>query len=188
MKNKTGLLLVDIGLIISLFTGFGFILTLIGLAMLSSENEPYKKSRNYAIGTLVISIIASILIIPFFAAMSFSGVFIIEGIIGFMIAFIILIILLFFFNMNTFKYFLKGCSETAIKIEDSELAEKCESTCNLYIKALIGACVIGIIFFIFCWVPVLNIILFVISIGFFIWYFVMQILIIIRGWQLYAKV
>ena len=189
-KDLTGLLLVFIGLIISLFIGFGFILTLIGLFMLAGKNENFRKSRNMFIGTLITSI-ASFFVL---AAMGGVGVLLaassgtaIAGLVGFIIAIVIILIALYFFNIKSYYHLLAGCEDLALEAKEAELAHNCRKAYTMYKNSLLATTILGILTAIFMWVPVLNILLMIAAICVGIWYFVAQIFVIVRVWQTYDK-
>lgn len=108
----------------------------------------------------------------------------IAGIVGFIIVLIAVFIAVFICNLRAYSYMLRGCTE----ITGGDLAEKIDDTRRGFEKSLKGATIAGIIATIFMWVPILNIILFLIYLGFAIWYFVMRIMVIIRIWQTYQKI
>lgn len=190
VKDFTGLLLVFIGLIIGLFTGFGFILTLIGLFMLSGQNENFKKSRNFFIGTLIASIAGFFVLIGMGGVTAVStGMYArggaIAGIVGMAIATIIMLIVLFIFNVKSYKYLMNGCQDIAVENTDMELADKCTRAYDMYKKSLIASTVLGCLSMALVWVPILNILLMIATICVGIWYFVAQIFIIVRVWNTY---
>lgn len=183
---KTGLLLTFIGLIIGLFTGFGFILTLVGLFMLNSEN--FKKSRNSFIGTLAVSIAG------FFVLIGMSGVAMLAltmrspaGVVGFIIVTIAIIIALYFFNLRSYQYLMRGCRDIAVEHQDMTLADNTDTAFRHYKNSLLASTILGTLATLFVWVPVLNILLMIATICVGVWYFVAQIFIIIRVYQTYEK-
>lgn len=182
-NKKTGLLISFIGMIISLGIGFGFILTLVGMCMMSGVNEAFKKSRNNLIGSLVTSIAGFFVIVAVSGAVAliFSGMggAAIGGLVTFIIASIVMFVLLYIFNRNAYINMMEGCAQ--IGGEENE----CRETARKYSSALLAYTIVGIITAIFIWVPILNILLILASVGIGIWYFVMQIFLIMRVWQTY---
>lgn len=194
-KNLTGLLLTFIGLIIGLFTGFGFILVLIGMFMMAGQDDAFRKSRNAFIGTLLTSVVG------FFVLIGIGGVAAISAgtgariaqenalatsAIGVSITAIIMFIALLIFNLRAYKYLLSGCKNLAIDAKEMQLVDKYDRTYNNYRNSLILTTIFGILTFALAWIPVLNVILIIILIGLGIWYFIAQIMVIIRVWQTYA--
>lgn len=187
-KDVTGLLVSFIGMIISLFIGFGFILTLIGMCMMPGES--FKKARNSLIGSFITSIAGFFVIIAVSSAvtMLFSGIggAAIGGLVTFIIAAIVMFILLYIFNRNSYTNMMYGCEELAREKKDTDLAQNCLSTARKYQSALLAYTIISVLAAAFIWVPILNILLIITAIGIGIWYFVMQIFLIIRLWQTYS--
>ena len=190
-RNLSGLLLIFIGLIISMFVGFGFILTLIGACMVSGVNEDFKKSRNSFIGSLVVSIVSvfiaaglSWIFVVIFSAANAPSV---GAWIGFVIALVAIIIALYFFNLRAFRHLMYGCSDVATRENDTELAEACERTYSHYGRSILLATIAAVALCCLFWVPVLNVFLFVFVIGAGIYYIVAQIMIIVRVWQTYNR-
>ena len=193
-KDLTGLLLAFIGMIISLFIGFGFILTLIGTCMLSEVNENFRKSRNNIIGSLITSIAGFFVIIAvsggmamMFASFGNAGGVVIGSLVTFIIASIVMFILLYIFNRNAYTYLMDGCADVARDKQEMEIVENCMDTANKYKSALLAYTIVGIITAALMWVPILNVILMIATIGIGIWYLVMQIFLIVRVWQTYSN-
>ena len=191
IKDFTGLLLLFIGLIIGLFTGYGLIVALIGLFMLAGDNSNFRRARNFFIASVIVTIGGSLLVgaaAGTFAIAVRNGLIgpILMGFFAFVIAFIAFVIALFFIDYNAYGSILGGCRDVAESRADFALEEKCTTTYYGYRNSLIAVTVLTCACLFFCWVPVLNIVLFVITACVAAWYFVEKILVIIRVWQTYS--
>ena len=193
-KDFTGLLITFIGMIISLITGFGFIITLVGVCMVSGVNEKFRISRNYIIGSLVTSVAGLFVVMGAFRGM--TSIIIQSGsagaaVAGFFTAYIVAVVLMFIlqyiFNRNAFLYLMFGCADVAKELNDDDLIDNCMSTAAKYKSALLAYTIVGLLATALIWVPGLNVLLIVAAIGVGIWYLVMQIFLIVRVWQTYSR-
>lgn len=191
IKDFTGLLLLFIGLIIGLFTGYGLIVALIGLFMLAGDNSNFRRARNFFIASVIVTIGGSLLVgaaAGTFAIAVRNGLIgpILMGFFAFVIAVIGFVIALLFIDYNAYGSLLRGCRDVAESKSDFALAERCDKTYYGYKNSLIASAVLVCACVFFCWVPVLNIVLLVITMCVGAWYFVEKILVIIRVWQTYS--
>lgn len=205
--NWTGLLLIFIGNIIDLFIGFGFILSLIGMIMLSTGSEIFRKARNEFIKSLITSIAGAIVLLalgmPLLtvyvmrSATSLHDIRIAAAGVSAIIWFIILVaainIAAYIFNSKSYRYLMEGCRGIAIANSDTILSEKCVKAYRHYKIALLLVTILTIAFSIaLLGIASLNIGLFIL--GMIIWFamigtqiylLVAKILIIINVWKTY---
>lgn len=187
--NKTGLLLVFIGLIINLVFGFGAILSLVGLFMTAGQSDNLRRSRNYFIGTMCVAIGTFIFMIVGVPVL-FTGVFtsgsagaVSGAVIGVIVFSIIIAVCSIIFNYYSYKYLLYGCMET-VPVGSDEYNSM--SSCYRNYKRSLLITYIGLILAsLLSVIPVLNVILLIVVIVGAIYMFVCNIWIIVSVFKAY---
>ncbi len=158
--------------------------------MLSSVNEEFKKARNAFIGSLCTSVASFFIMIGlsgiFAFAFNMENMYSVGAVVGLIIAMVAVIIALFFFNLSAHKNLMLGCSRIATEENDGLFANKCTGTYGHYKRAILLSTIAVVAFLVLFWVPVLNVFLILFLIGSMIYYYVAQILIIVRVWQTYS--